>query len=118
MGAGESLDNERGRQRVREILDAAKGQGPSDTDRVGEKTAYRYLAAKSSLSLLQGQAPNYGGLNRLGTLNGALMSPAGDAMKLIAKLTGAVTKTARSKIKPLAILLMSAKPPIAGFKIL
>jgi len=78
MEAGKSLDNERGRQRVREILERAKGEGPSDTDRVGERTAYRYLAAKSWLSLLQGQPPNYGGLNNRGSLNKAFMSPAGD----------------------------------------
>jgi len=88
MEAGESLDNERGRQRVREILDAAKKRGVSDLNRLGTRTAYRYLAAKSWLSASQKQPPSYGGLNRLGPLNGAFMSPAGEAMKMIAKLTG------------------------------
>jgi hypothetical protein len=93
MEAGERLDKDRGRQRVREILERAKGEGPSDTDRIGERTAYRYLAAKSWLSASQGQPWSSGSIGSSGTLDGAFMSPAGDAMKMIAKLTGAETKT-------------------------
>ncbi len=77
MEAAERLDNDRGRQRVREILDEAKGCGPSDTDRVGTRTAYRYLAAKSWLSASQKQPSSYERLNSSGTLNLAFMSPAG-----------------------------------------
>jgi hypothetical protein len=93
MEAGKSLDKDRGRQRVREILDAAKKRGVSDLNRLGTRTAYRYLAAKSWLSASQKQPPSYGGLNSSGSLNLAFMSPAGDAKKMIAKLTGAETKT-------------------------
>jgi len=88
MEAGESLDNERGRQRVREILDAAKTRGVSDLNRLGTRTAYRYLAAKSWLSASQKQPPSYGGLNSSGSLNLAFMSLAGEAMKMIAKFSG------------------------------
>jgi hypothetical protein len=93
MEAGERLDNQRARQRVREILERAKGEGPSDTDRVGTRTAYRYLAAKSGLSSPQGYPLDGGGIGNRGTLDRAFMSPAGDAKKMVAKLTGAETKT-------------------------
>jgi hypothetical protein len=93
MEAGKSLDNERGRQRVREILEQAKRRGLFDTDRVGERTAYRYLAAKSWLSASQERPWISGSIGSSGTLDRAFMSPAGDAKKMIAKLTGAETKT-------------------------
>jgi hypothetical protein len=93
MASGERLDNQRARQRVREILEQAKGKGPSDTDRVGERTAYRYLAAKSWLSASQERPWISGSIGSSGTLDRAFMSPAGDAKKMIAKLTGAETKT-------------------------
>jgi hypothetical protein len=88
MEAGESLDNERGRQRVREILDQAKRRGVFDTNRFGRRTAYRYLAAKSWLSASQEQPWRSGGLGSSGTLDNAFMSPAGDLKKTVAKLTG------------------------------
>ncbi len=98
METGKSLDKDLGRQRVREILDEAKRRGPSDTDRVGERTAYRYLAAKSGLSASQKQSLSYGGLNSSGTLDGAFMSPAGDALKMIAKLTARSPHTVTARL--------------------
>lgn len=93
MASGERLDNERARQRVREIFEQAKRRGVSDLNRLGERTAYRYLAAKSWLSVYQEQPWSSGSIGSSGTLDNAFMSPAGDAKKMIAKLTGAETKT-------------------------